>query len=244
MMKKIITVISLSLIFLLLYACSLIQPETPEPAPTIDFFSEQHWQTEGVVLNVRTYEHIVVDFGETKDRPNEIAFFGTITFTDDCLVWKLEGEAVQPASLDDLTIGQRIKLTAKEILEDYSIIAREVIILSPGAIESQTPISNSLTPQFTGTITAIDDYVKNNITKLIKLDVISSPKHPEVEETSLALVTHSLLWKQTETGYQLIKEDDLMVGQIISVLLQYAYNKDISDQYPYHGLVEEAIVLP
>jgi len=79
---------------------------------------------------------------------------------------------------------------------------------------------------------------------LIHLDVINSPKHPEVEETVFALVSHSLLWQQTETGYQLITEEDLAVGQIVSILLEYAYNEDISDRYPYHGLVEEMIVLP
>jgi len=138
-MKKVITVLSLSMMAMLLFGCTLIQPETPAPTPTIDILSEQHWRIEGVVLNVRSYEHIVVDFGEIKDQPNEIAFYGTISFTDDCLVWKLEGEAVQPASLTDLAIGQRIKIYAKEILEDYSIIAQEVLIISPGAVESQTP---------------------------------------------------------------------------------------------------------
>lgn len=243
-MKKVITVLLLSMMAMLLFGCTLIQLETPAPTPTIDILSEQHWQIEGVVLNVRSYEHIVANFGEIKDQPNEIAFYGTITFTDDCLVWKLEGEVVQPASLSGLAIGQRIKINAKEILEDYSIIAQEVLILSPGAVESQTPISTFLTPQFTGTITSIEDYIKNNTTKLIHLDVISSPKRPEVEETVFALVTHSLLWQQTETGYQLITEDDLAVGQIVSILLEYAYDEDMSDRYPYRGLVEEVIVLP
>ncbi|GEM_PF-5887148 len=243
-MKKRKTVLSLSMMAMLLFGCTMLQPEVTAPTPTIDILSERHWLIEGVVFNVRSYEHIVVDFGEIKGQPNEIAFYGTVTFTDDCLVWKLEDEAVQPASLSDLAIGQRMKINAQEILEDYSIIAQEVLIFSPGAVESQTPISTFLTPQYTGTITSIDDYVQSNTTKLIHLDVISSPKHPEVEETIFAIATHSLLWQQTETGYQLITEDDLAVGQIVSILLEYAYNEDISDRYPYHGLVEEVIVLP
>jgi len=243
-MKKVITILLLSMMVMLLFSCTLIQRETPAPIPTIDILSEQNWHIEGVIFNVRTYEHIVVDFGEIKDPPNEIAFFGTVTFTEDCLVWKLEREAVQLASLSDLAIGQRIKINAKEILEDYSIIAQEVLILSPGAVESQTPISTFLTPQFAGAITSIDNYVKNNRTKLIHLDVISSPKYPDVEETVFALATHSLLWQQTETGYQLITEDDLAVGQIVSILLEYAYDEEISESSPYHGLVEEVIVLP
>jgi len=243
-MKKITTVLSLSLIILLLYGCTLIRRETPAPTPTIDILSEQNWHIEGVIFNVRSYDHIVVDFGEIKDQLNEIAFFGIVTFTEDCVIWKLEGDAVQFASLSDLAVGQRIKISAKEILENYSIIAQEILIVSPGAVESQTPISTSLTPQFIGAITSIDNYFKNNRTKLIHMDVISSPKYPEVEETVFALATHSLLWQQTETGYQLIAEEDLAVGQFVSILLMYAYDEDISESFPYHGLVEEVIVLP
>ena len=243
-MKKFITVLLLSMIIMLLFGCTLIRRETPATTKTIDILSEQNWHIEGMIFNVRSYDHIVVDFGEIKDQLNEIAFFGIVTFTEDCVIWKLEGDAVQLASLSDLAVGQRIKISAKEILENYSIIAQEILIVSPGAVESQTPISTILTPQFTGAITSIDDYVKNNRTKLIHLDVISSPKYPEVEETVFALATHSLLWQQTETGYQLITEDDLTVGQIVSILLMYAYDEDISDSYPYHGLVEEVVVFP
>lgn len=243
-MRKLIRVLLLSMVVMLLFGCTLIQHETAVPTPTIDILSEQHWHIEGVIFNVRSYDHIVVEFGEIKDRPNEIAFFGSVTFTDDCLFWKLEGEEVQPASLSDLAIGQRIKISAKEILESYSVIAQEILIVSSGAVESQTPISTILTPQFTGVITSIDNYVKTNLTKLIHMDVISSPKHPDVEETVFALPTHSLLWQQTETGYQLIAEDDLAVGQIVSILQQFFYDEEISESYPYHGLVEEVIVLP
>ena len=116
--------------------------------------------------------------------------------------------------------------------------------MSPGAVERQPPISTMLTPQFTGAITSIDNYVKNNRTKLIHMDVISSPKYPNVEETVFALVTHSLLWQQTEIGYQLITEDNLGVGQIVSILLVYAYDDEITESSPYHALVEELIVLP
>ncbi len=243
-MRKLITVLLLSMMIMLLFGCTLIQRETPATTPTIDILSEQNWYIEGVIFNVRSYDHIVVDFGEIKDQPNEIAGFGIVTFTEDCVVWKLAGDAVQLASLSDLAVGQRIKISAKEILENYSIIAQEILIVSPGAVESQTPISTFLTPQFTGAITSIDNYVKNNRTKLIHLDVISSPKYPNVEETVFALATHSLLWQQTETGYQLITEDDLAVGQIVSILLEYAYDEEISESFPYHGLVEEVIVLP
>ena len=223
-MKKRKTVLSLSMMAMLLFGCTMLQPEVTAPTPTIDILSERHWLIEGVVFNVRSYEHIVVDFGEIKGQPNEIAFYGTVTFTDDCLVWKLEDEAVQPASLSDLAVGQRIKISAKEILEDYSIIAKEILIVSPGAVEIQTPILTFLTPQFTGVITSIDDYVKINLTKLIHMDVISSPKYPNVEETVFALAIHSLLWQKTETGYQLITEDNLAVGQIVSILQQFFYD--------------------
>ena len=243
-MRKVIRVLLLSMVVMLLFGCTLIQRETPAPTPTIDILSKQNWQIEGVIFNVRSYDHIVVDFGEIKDQPNEIAGFGIVTFTEDCVVWKLEGDAVQPASIADLAVGQRIKINAKEILENYSIIAQEILIVSSGAVESQTPISTILTPQFTGVITSIDNYVKTNLTKLIHMDVISSPKHPDVEETVFALPTHSLLWQQTETGYQLIAEDDLAVGQIVSILQQFFYDEEISESYPYHGLVEEVIVLP
>lgn len=243
-MRKLITFLLLSIIIMLLFGCTLIQRETPAPTPTIDILSEQNWHIEGVIFNVRSYDHIVVDFGEIKDQPSEIAFFGTVTFTEDCVVWKLEGDAVQPASLSDLAIGQRIKISAKEILESYSVIAKEILIVSPGAVEIQTPISTFLTPQFTGVITSIDDYVKIYLTKLIHMDVISSPKYPNVEETVFALAIHSLLWQKTETGYQLITEDNLAVGQIVSILLVYAYDDEITESSPYHGLVEEVIVLP
>ncbi len=243
-MNKLITVLLLSMIIMLLSGCTLVQREIPAPTPTIDILSEQNWHIEGVIFNVRSYDHIVVDFGEIKDQPNEIEGFGIVTFTEDCVVWKIESSAVQPASLSALAVGQRIKISAKEILEDYSIIAQEILIVSPGAVETQSPISTSLTPQFIGAITSIDNYVKNNRTKLIHMDVISSPKYPEVEETVFALATHSLLWQQTETGYQLITEDDLAVGQFVTILLMYAYDEDISESFPYHGLVEEVIVLP
>lgn len=243
-MRKLFIVLLLSMIIMLLFGCTLIQCEAPAPTPTIDILSEQNWHIEGVIFNVRFYDHVVVDFGEIKDQPNEIAFFGIVTFTEDCVVWKLEGDAVQPASLSDLAVGQRIKISAKEILEDYSLIAQEILIVSPGAVEIQTPISTFLTPQFTGVITSIDNYGKNNLTKLIHMDVISSPKYPDVEETVFALPTHSLVWQQTETGYQLITEDALAGGQIVSILLVYAYDDEISDSSPFHGLVEEVIVLP
>lgn len=232
------------MVIMLLFGCTLIQLETPVPTPTIDILFEQRWHIEGVIFNVRSYDHIVVDFGEIKDQPNEILAYGIVSFTDDCLVWKLEGEEVQPASLSDLAIGQRFKMIAEIIYENYLVIAQEILIMSPGAVESQTPISTFLTPQFTGVITSIDNYVKNNLTKLIRMDVISSPKYPDVEETIFALAAHSLLWRQTETGYQLITEDDLAVGQIVSILLEYAYDDEISESSPYHALVEEVIVLP
>jgi len=72
---KVITILLLSMMVILLFGCTLIQRETPAPIPTIDILSEQNWHIEGVIFNVRTYEHIVVDFGEIKDPPNEIAFF-------------------------------------------------------------------------------------------------------------------------------------------------------------------------
>lgn len=245
-MKKVVTILLLSMIIMLLVSCTLILSETPVPTSTFDILSGQHWVMEGVVLNIRPYDKIVIEFAEIRDKPLEFAvlILGDISFTDDCLVWKVEDESVKAAVLSDLAVGQRIRFNSEYIIESvpFQAQAYEVLILSPGAVESQTPISTFLPPQFTGTITSIEDSDDEYISKLIHLDIISSPLHPDVKEAIFALRAHSLFWQQTETGYQLIKEDDLAVGQVVSVLIQRYYD-EISDRYPHQGSIEELIIL-
>ncbi len=245
-MNNVKTILSISLIFFFAFGCTEAPTKTPASSPTIDNLTKQFWLMEGIVLNVLNYEGIVIDFGEIKEQSTEISTPGRISFTEDCRVWKLEAQEVQRAGLSDLAIGQRIRFNADFIRESHPFQAEayEVLILTDGAVESKMPISTFLTPEFTGTITSIEEYVHINTTKLIDLYVNSSREYPDVRETRLALVYYSLIWQQTETGYSLVTEYSLEPGQLVSILLTDHWSKDIYDHGSFQGIVQEIIILP
>jgi len=246
MMKKLTMAKILALMVILAFGCTPSQTRTSAPSPTFDILSNHTWLMEGVVLNVLPYESKLIDFGEIKEQSDEISTPGRISFTEDCLVWKVEGQEIQLAGLSGLAIGQRIKFNAEYIRESHPFQAQatEVLILTPGALESSTPISTFLSPEFTGTITSIEEYVHINTTKLIDLHVTSSPKYPDLNETRLALAYYTLLWQQTATGYLSVTEDALKPGQLVSVLLTDHWSKDIYDYAAFQGIVQEIIIIP
>lgn len=229
---------------MLLAGCVPFKTNTPTPTSIADVLADQNWTMEGLVLEVRTSDRVMVFFGEIEDKPNVITSLGEVSFAGDCLVWKAEGGTVRPASISELTIGQKIKFKTETILESFPFKtqAYEVLILSLGAVESQTPISTFITPQFIGTITGLEDYEKGSATKLVHLENIDFPQRPEVEEADLVLTSYSLIWRQTKSGYELCKEDGLAVGQVVSILSPRFYGVD--ELNPYPEPIEEIIILP
>ena len=228
-----------------LAACSMPPESTSTPSASVTNTPFPGVLMRGVVLRViEGTLRPVIDFGEIKDETQGIITNGRVSFNEDCQFWKLVDGVEQEASITDLAVGQKVEIWFTEILESYPWLGRasRVVFISPGSVESNTPMSTFLTPQFEGVITLLEETKNSYYPMQVTFTVNSSPLYPDVNEATLDIGKETLIWEKMGAGYTLLSSTDLAAGLKVTVLLQDKFSEQT--EKPDYGTIQEIIILP
>jgi hypothetical protein len=198
-----------------------------------------------IILAVnRNQTRITLSVAELNEAGNEIINEGTVGLPKDCPVFRLEDSQEKSTGCDDLAVGQAVTATLGALRDSYPwySLANKIVITTPGAVESNTPMSTRLVPQFLGVIAKVTEVQAYRTTySALTIEVLESSKYPEAKIIQPVLGRRMLVWRYQNGQYHLGDSDDYKPGQKVLILLERNWSI-VNSMNEIEGVILEAII--
>lgn len=240
MKNKHIIITSLSVIVFLLTGCvSSLSVVSPTVATTAQSMTGSY---DGIVTDTTypTVNNLVhIDIVVINKNNQTAGGAGIVLIPPEAEVLYEDQGKLIPYKLQDMVVGQKFIVTASDVYEGGLpvIFAKKIVFLDMGPQDSLTPILTWRKPSIEGVITEV---IKNENPGWsgvsLTIDGVGLPDKVRHLFTPISITERTLIWSNDREGYSLRKQDDLHLGQSVTILLRN--NFDYVSPGMYNPVVE------
>lgn len=225
------------LVCLLFTGCQVVTPTATSSS------SEQAalLSINAVILEV--YESGSLLVGDVRENPAKIISLTIIVPNKGCQYWMVDGQDIRGAAYTDLAVGQEVLISITEMIDTYPGVghADSISIQSPGAVESQVPMSERWETYLVAEIIAITPNDEYPLYPLVITLRAVEPAAYAGQEVAMWISAQGLVWRKDGERFELLSLEDLEAGQRVKVLVQGPLYWDPTGT---GQIIQELVILP